>query len=160
MMPRINGWQRLWIVLSILYFFIVIFLAFLIWPETTTVEKHFYNETNRLINEAKGKNEKIEISELIEEALRRKLLDTPKNEAEIMMANKNWLALAERNILEHQGQIDFTEVRSSYEEGLRKQTEHRKQIILASSLSWILPIVVFYIFGLTICWVIRGFQKS
>ena len=157
---KINGWQRLWIVLSVLYLFPVIAVAVSIWPKSTHIEKRFLNKTFELIYEFEGKNKKDKISNIVEEANRRGLFNNPKDEKEELMAAENWVALAELAIVKHKGKIKFSEVRNTYEMELKKVTAKRKRIVLFSPLIWFLPVVVLYILGLSVRWIIRGFKQK
>lgn len=157
---KINGWQRLWIVLSILYLFAVIVVAAMVWPQSTQIEKRFLNETYGLIDESEGKNEKYKFTDFVEEANQRGLFNSPKDEKEELRAAENWLALAERAISKHKGKINFSEVRNAYKMDLREVNAERKQVVLFSLLFWFLPVVTLYTLGLSVRWIIRGFKQQ
>lgn len=159
---KTNGWQRLWIVTSVLYLCVTIPITFakIDWPETTNIEKEFVNATYLLIDEADGKEIKIDITLLVEEFIRRGLLANPETEVDTMMAEKDWVGLAERAILKNKNKINFSEIRNTYDSDLEKITSERKEIVLFCVVIWFVPIVVLYLLGLSIRWIVRGFKPN
>ena len=159
-MFKTNGWQRLWIVISVLYLCAVIVIDIMIWPKTAHIEKQFLNATYQLIYEAEGKKEKYKFTDIVEEANRRGLFSNPKDEKEQMMAGENWVALAERAISKYNDKINFANIRNTYDFGLRKVNSERKEIVLFSVIFCFLPVVALYLLGLSIRWIIRGFKQK
>lgn len=170
---RLHGWQRLWIVLSILYLLVVISFDFFIWPESKSIEKHRLNEVDKLISKSKGGEKRYELTDLVE-SLNRDGVDIVEEfnrqgvfengawsrEEANLMAHENWAKLADLLIARHKGDIDFTEIESQYKRDLRKVSDERKRIVLFSLLFWVASVVGVYLFGLSIRWIIRGFKEK
>ena len=157
---KLNGWQRLWVVLSILYLIVVISVDFMIWPKTTYIEKSRLNEVYELIHKAEGKEEKYKYTDIVDELNRRGLLASPNNEKEELMAEERWAKLADLAILKYKDKIDFSQIESRYKSDLRELNSERKQTIFLSFLFWLVPVIVAYTLGLAARWIMRGFREK
>src|SRR6266545_2042482 len=157
---RLHGWQRLWVMISTLYLLAVISFDFFIWPESTSVEKHRLNEVSKLIDKTEGKEERYDLTDIVEQSNRRGLFDNPKNEDENLIAREKWTKLADLLVARHKDSVDFAEIERRYKRDVRKISNERKQIILFSFLFWVVPVIGVYSLGSSIRWVIRGFKEK
>jgi hypothetical protein len=248
MKTKLNGWQRLWVVLSALSFAVVSIVSVNLWPNSQEIEKDFFNEVYRLIDKnidpqirllsldrdtstarvempdgrvanfrfSKGaseieiikfvtewwdvfadKMEKIKIpkeepglweeyvdngeknklvpietgirrfnlakkelkSDLLSEANRRGLFQSPKNMKEELLLAEDWLGLAKLAIEEHGQENDFSDVKRTYEMEEKRVNKERRELVLGALLFWLIPIGVLYLLGMSVGWVFKGFKS-
>ena len=155
----LRGWQRLWIVLSILWLGIVATTLISAWPTTTDIDKKFLNDTYRAINKHDGKNVNFEISDLIGEFNRRNHESNTKDETLVLIKTENWAALAEHAIAKRGNEIDFRKIRASHNAELRLVNKERKEKLFAGFQFVLFPVVATYIVGLIVGRVIRGLKS-
>jgi hypothetical protein len=148
---RLSGWSRLWIVSSMLLLALVAGFTYQKWPSTTEAEIRLYLDVNRAIYEQllepKGAAGKISAKDML------RLVERDSD----FIERGDWLAKADRQMSESPN-VDFGAANARYERALRGIADDRKELILRSSLLWVIPVILLYVIGWSIGWVRRGFK--
>ena len=143
MMNTLNGWQRLWVLLSALYLIPILVFSAYTFPNPTGIahEDTFYD--------------------LLAPELRAKLFIDEKNRISNDQFN---VEMPNGHILRYKSGLKKTEmerVAAEYYELLenRANKERVKHVLLALTW-WIVPSIFLYVFGWTVGWVYKGFKRS
>ena len=149
----LNGWQRLWVLISVLLIVPIAIVTVSIFPSPNDI-KHQSKFENDLSPSAKSK--------LFDESKSKAATD--KNE--IIWDNLVGLTVKMPNghVLEFNADAqndDAEKVAAEYYDILKNEArKQRLEYAVYGVLSWLSIIVLIYIFGWSIGWVCRGFKKS
>jgi len=142
---RLNGWQRLWILLSALYLALVVVAAIAKMPRSSD----YINTRVHASIDAVGKY--MEVS-------------TPgyTYEGSYAVRQKHYADLSDEQILDRlhtkfAGKVDLEPIDREYKQ--KMQAEQATFLGYAVA-SWLGPITLLYAIGAAIAWVIRGFRRS
>lgn len=141
---KLNGWQRLWIVTSVIYILPVFFFAYITFPESNAHQ--FF-----------GRFAKLDAKEDWDIELKREfIIDTAKSRIRLKgnghQSDKRNDDEYHKYLIDRWGKLidlDFSRVNYS-------RLHH---ILIAFSL-WLLPLVIIYIFGYAVSWVRHGFKNE
>lgn len=127
---QLNGWQRLWVFLSVIY---IIPVAFVVNTEFDNVFKKYQNISySRNVEKISQENKPHEVSEVSNGFLKEDF--------------SRWLE--ERN--KHElSKIDH-----------ENYYKDRNRIILMAIFCWAVPIIAIYVLGWSIGWIYQGFKES
>ena len=156
-MKRLNGWQRLWIVISVL---LVIPSALVVrrslksqkdiyghWLANLSIEvvlKDPYYKRNKITIAHNLTNSNLETLEGLQEAV-------------LILNDRHSQKKAAKTEYEY---IDLSEINVRYLEELRSLSEVRKkQFIIRTPIAWILSACSLYLIGLVIAWIRKGFKS-
>jgi hypothetical protein len=154
---RLNGWQRLWILVSVLYLIFVGFFTYVFWPtvETTWHRKEFIErmpadvrqhvsaafssqyEADREEREVKAKYPKVEWD------------GRPQ-----ILPNGAVLIVKGDDFQRFNAMMVYSEIISAEVKAQRRVT------VGYAALAWLVPCLLLYAFGWVIGWVYRGFRSS
>ena len=145
-MIYLNGWQRLWIVTSVILLGIFMFYSYLhYWPEKNQVQYEWALELVDLVS----KHNEFSQDEF---ELYSKYKDIPKDEFINKFTNKY--------IEDNRYSESVKNINEKYNKLIKSLWKKKIKIILLSLLSWLLSIIFIYVFGFSICWIYRGFKKE
>ena len=157
---RLNGWQRLWVLIAIIYLIPIAIITINSFPTKNQIYNKWYeylysiyyianektdNEGFLLRSQIKNLDQQQKII-FLEASIRSKQhIDTGNEMDQIVYQNAR------------QSIPDF---RKTYEADLNELPSNQKEIITISLLIWIVPLVIVYIFGLILKWVYKGFKPK
>ena len=159
-MKRFNGWQRLWIVLSVLYAIpVVLFTA------NSIAESERYSDSARAKYALKAfadhpQNKKIETLPL--EKQQELAIDSAR--ARLRLAGEHQVDRQTdeefvRSLLEKwRDTIDFSEIDAENRKMIEQFSLVRVKVIGYGFLAWVAPVAFLYVLGLSIGWIARGFH--
>jgi hypothetical protein len=148
MVRRLNGWQRLWVVLSVLYLVPVIGIAVILFPKQESLdESRVYDSISAVVSYVE-KTEKARISEGVYTIRSKHYGDLPNDEI-IQRLHEKWC-----------GKVDFTTIEEDYKQKLDALPTERAKTAGIAFLAWLVPVIALYVLGLAIGWIIRGFRRE
>jgi hypothetical protein len=157
----LNGWWRLWIVLSIVYGVVV---ATLFWPRPLSGESIPHDSA--FVNEMSPDTQKI-VEELeFEDLLRRRQAAFGGEPPKPPENRPSPITLRMPNGHDFQIPGDTTEeqakrVGKEYVRVLMAQADRKRRLVIETGfLIWLIPSVAVAVLGLTFAWIRRGFQKQ
>lgn len=157
---ELNGWQRLWVVFSVIGFIGMVTTVAILWPSNEPVEREFFDDVYMLIYKSTGKPGVSPASAYFEEAALRGLL-TPQQTT--LYNKKRWAELAELAIAksrERGNRIDFSVVKRKHQRSAQDVQAEQKKLVIRGAFSWFAVIAAIYVLGLSVEWIIRGFRSS
>jgi len=153
---KMNGWQRLWLLVAVIYFFVVAVFAAMSFPKPESIHhtQELYDRLapevrKKIIGGTKSENFQVEKRGYLEEALKRGLI------IEVEMPNKHIMVFSSE-LPKQEAEAAATQYWAVVEKSVSKQ---RLQHIGLAFLLWLLPALALYGFGWSIGWVYRGFKK-
>jgi hypothetical protein len=157
---KLNGWRRLWIVLSVIYLMVVCWFGFSALPAVDSYEQAkaiFYlsesfdadMEFSRAIGDRVGED-KASQDRIIGARLLRSTTHEEETDAEIIKR------IGDKYV----GKIDFTKLDAEAAATIDAQKSRRLAFIVNTAAYWIVPVLVIYLLGSAIGWVVRGFRKK
>jgi hypothetical protein len=162
-MTRLNGWQRLWIVLSAIYLLLIAGLTIVFWPtpETTGHREEFLT---RMPADLRGKVDAAYSSTFQwEEAMKRA---TPPGTTPGFIPDPQPVTLPNGAVLQIRvtkkgdTEPDFR-VADAYWAVVQSATRAaRWQTAWAMALVWLVPCLTLYALGWAVAWVRRGFSRA
>ena len=175
-MKKLNGWQRLWIIFSVIYGSAVVVFSIIGFPDGLNYEHQRlydsinavskYDETYKLLKKA-GFSEK-EIEDHVSEGNKLEEhnlpggyeLETPQD-----IRRKYYSDLSDNEILaklreKYQEKVNFNKIDDEYIKNMNILKKERIRYIGLAFLTWLLPLIAIYLFGLSINWVIKGFREK
>jgi len=148
-MPRrLNGWQRLWVILSALYLIGVIAVAMTLLPKQESLDDSRVYESISAVVTHIEKTEKASVSEG-PYTIRSKHYSDLSNEQVIDRLHSKW-----------NGQVDFTKIEKDYKDKTSALPMERAKVGGFALLAWLIPVATVYVLGLAIGWIIRGFRRE
>jgi len=161
-MQRLNGWRRLWIVLSVLYAAaVVIFVANTVSDSDNYSDRMSASYTLQAFADLPQDLPQIKALSLdnqrefaIDKARARRSLkegrshaDNQTDEEFVRGISKKW-----------EGLIDFARIDAERQTRLEQLTSSKLEQIGYGFLAWVVPVVLVYILGLSVGWIIGGFR--
>ena len=150
-MKRLNGWQRLWVLLSLIYSIPVAVVALLQFP--TTNESYHTDDFYRELR-------KESLSKLVISPSKSKsggsFIDPDDIGTQVEMPNGHLLPF-KKGVTDDEMRTVAREYHSITE---RATLNRRLRIVGYSLLAWITPCVALYLVGVGIAWVRRGFRSE
>jgi hypothetical protein len=157
MKQRLNGWQRLWVLVSVLYLVLVALVTYIFWPtvETTWHRAEFIE---RMPAHARQHVSTAYSSQY--EA------DREEREVKAKYPNVEWdgrpKVLPNGAVLIVKGD-DFQQFNAmvAYSEIINAEVKAQRWATVGyAALAWLVPCLALYAFGWAIGWVFRGFRTS
>ncbi len=137
-----TGWQRLWLVLSVVYFFVVVFFTIIFLPgQSEYSTKRVYDTIKLMI-----KNEP-------------KLSKSSAYKVRAYYKDMQDDRLVEAIHKKYSGKIDFSSIEHEYQKKISSLHYERVQIFILGFSVWIVPVFIIYVLGLSTAWIIKGFKK-
>lgn len=140
---RLNGWHRLWIVITILYSIIILPMIATSIPKESDITKQWSYE---LIDRARVFHP--ELNNLLDFEIR----DMNKNYSDIQ-----YIRAVHR---QYKNLVSFSDIDTKFKEQLDHLYIDQAQFIGIGFIIWLLPVIVLYLFGWSIGWIYRGFTVS
>ena len=148
MARRLNGWQRLWVVLSALYLVPVVGITVTMFPKQESLDdSRVYDSISAVVSYVE-KTEKARMSEGAY-TIRSKHYGDLSNDQVIQRLHQKW-----------DGKVDFTTIENEYKQKLEALPAERAKTAGIAFLAWLVPVIAVYMLGLAIGWVIRGFRRE
>lgn len=160
MMKRLNGWQRLWIVLSALYAILVV-----LFTANSIAESEHYSDSTRASYALKAfadhpQNKQIETlplekrRELAIDSSRARLRLAGEHQEDRQTDEEFVRSLSEK----WRGSIDFSGIEAENQKMMEQFSLVRVKAIGYGFLAWATPVALLYILGLSVGWIARGFR--
>lgn len=131
----LNGWQRLWVLFSILYLVVVCIVGFVFYKDSA----HGYSDSEQKIN-----RDAFYVAEC--PSILQKYPS-----GRVPMSQVEDLANEQKRKIARCFAIDRIN---------KKIADDRVKVIQIAAVSWLGPIIVIYLLGLGVMWVRRGFGKG
>lgn len=148
MFNQLNGWQRLWIVLILLYLVIVILFT------TDNFPRAIEYETSRLYDSMEAVGHHLETN-------------TPGYtfEGAYTARQKYYGKLSDEDVItrlhtKFKDKVNFTKIESEYKAKISDLTIEQSKTIGVAFLIWLIPSIALYLLGLAVAWVIGGFRRE
>jgi hypothetical protein len=157
---KLNGWRRLWIVLSVIYLMGICWFGFGALPAVDSYEQAkaiFYlsesfdadMEFSRAIDDRAGED-KANQDRIRGARLVRSTTHEEETDAEVVKRIGDKYA----------GKIDFTKLDAEAAATIDAQKNRRSAFIVSTTVYWIVPVLALYLLGSVIGWVLRGFRNK
>ena len=145
---KLNGWQRLWVLLSIIYFVVVLLLTVALYPSRSGYEELRVLKSLDLVGKYLERNNK-----------------GYKYEGAWVTKLKYFKNYTDEQIISRlhskfKGKVDFTRIEKVYLHDKDNYWKYELMYLGVMLLVWVLPISLIYLLGLGIKWVIRGFKDA
>lgn len=145
-LSRLNGWQRLWLVLSVIYLIVVIGFTFTLMPKASQYLSSRVYDTVRTI--------KDNVAEL---SLNTSLSTFEIREAYSDLSDEEFIQIIHKN---YKDKVDFDAIEKKYRNKMSRLPSVRAKFIGLGLLFWIGPIILIYILGISVGWIVKGFKKE
>ncbi|GEM_PF-1743180 len=164
---KLNGWQRLWVLVSIIYLIPVVFITLSALPTKNQIYQEWYYEIFRYAKhysdfqnissyDYQVSHENLSIYELIQ-SIELQLKPVPNQD--MVLANSN--IKIPYDVLVHQYNDNVISIHDKYTNDLNKLHINQAKIALTCLvILWIIPLLIIYLLGKAIGWVYRGFKSS
>lgn len=151
-MTRLNGWQRMWVVLSALYFLLVIFIAIPTFPtQKDIVITRLANATDAIYVYRKANDATFD--ELDELAKFDDFVDAyhedQTGDKSIKVMQETWGS-----------KVDFSDVETEYRQQIDALLMDQAKSIGVTLLAWFIPVVAVYLLGFGVAWIASGFRGN
>ncbi|MBI4449179.1 hypothetical protein HY641_04090 [Candidatus Woesearchaeota archaeon] len=141
---RLSGWNRLFLVLAVLWFVPVAWLTAIAVP---TAEEYQRDRLFSTVNLIKGQHPNY-----FDESWTYKVVDSI-----IQQGADQWLVEVHGKF---QGKIDFNSIEREYRDNTRDLARNQYKTILYGLGLWGVPVGIVYLLGVSAVWVISGFRGS
>jgi hypothetical protein len=140
---RLNGWQRLWILLSTTYLIGVVSIAVLLFPKKADyLSTRVYDTINLTIKHVP------ELQGSYAYQIRDDYKDLSDQE------------VIKRIHAKFKDKIDYSEIERDYGTKLERLPSEKAKAVGIWFLVWLIPSLATYVLGWSVAWVIRGFKKQ
>jgi hypothetical protein len=138
---NLNGWQRLWVLTSLIYLAFVIFIAVVDFPSSKKgivwddeIIKNLSAKTLEIIAKADKSSQKWNVD-----------------------LNNGYKV----NVPVNTTEADLEYIAKDYNESIRKITNSKRMPFIGTMMFvWLIPCLAVYVLGLSLYWVYRGFRKE
>lgn len=142
MKAKLNGWQRIWVVLSVIYFVIVVVFTYTVWPTESKIDNSWVYS---LIDKTKDPNDyTYQIRDAYKDISDKELI---KRINAKYSTNQDYKEILNEINLKYQGEL----------QSLWKNQFRTTGIALVA---WLLPIAIVYLLGLSVGWIYKGFKNK
>jgi hypothetical protein len=139
---KLNGWQRLWVVLSIIYFVIVAGFSFALWPAESNIENSW---AYSLIDKTKDPNDyAYQIRDAYKDISDKELIRRINAK---YSSNQNYKEI-------------LNTINLKYQSELQSLWKEQFKAIAIALMAWLLPIAIVYLLGLSFGWIYKGFKNK
>ena len=143
-LSRLNGWQRLFLVLSGLYLIFVSFFTGIAFPTKSESQSNRVFDTVNLIKKYRPN----EFGELWTYEVRDRVLKSGAD---------RWFGEVH---MQFQGQIDFSSIEEEHKNNIQNPPRQQRTLIVYGIAFWIIPVVTVYVAGFLIAWIVKGFKST
>jgi hypothetical protein len=154
-----NGWQRLWITIGIIYLLIVIVITWSYFPTLNGIYEKWYIEDYLCYSESKSKN-------YIEFKKENSNLDYPQLIELVVKtysANQNTksdpCSSSDNPFIRDNPFMIGEETRNKYEGQLKSLSGEQAHILIMAFFIWLVPMVLIYLLAFLIRWVYQGLKS-
>lgn len=176
---KLNGWHRLWILLSVIYFILVTSYVILEYPKAENIphQSDFYKKLSKksayMINPenyedalalgGKDVSASPEMQPVTIEKTGQKGYYSPKT-GFIALDEMQPVKMPNKHTIYFKAKLSEEDMTIASEEYWRivkqEATEKRLHLLFYAFLYWVVPCLGFYAFGWSISWVYRGFKQN
>lgn len=144
---RLNGWQRLWVALSVIWLLVVAAFTIALWSSASDYEHrrlddsidavgHYLERENPSYRYEGAWATRTKYNDLSDDQLLARLHD------------------------EYKGKVDFQPIETEYRRKLDRLPTERAEAVGVALLVWFVPAAAVYALGLTVAWIRRGFRQA
>jgi hypothetical protein len=138
---RLNGWQRLWILLSTIYFIGVVSIAVLLFPKKADyLSTRVYDTINLTIKHVPD----------LQGSYAYQVRDAYKDLSDEEVINKIHAKFKDK--------VDYSEIESDYGRKIEGLSSEKAKALGIWFLVWLIPSLATYALGRSVGWVISGFK--
>ena len=134
---KLSGWQRLWILLSVIYLVIPVLFLIADWPTKKEIEDKWVYDTLEIVRQPSDSVFEI-----------RSAYNDLSNQELVERVHKKF------------GKAKFEKIDKEYQKELKNLNYKRLKSFGVAFLFWIVPVIVLYILGKGVGWVYRGFRSG
>lgn len=148
MTRRLNGWQRLWVVLAVIYLLPVVGFTIALFPKQRDLVSSRVYDSIRAVGEYREKNDS---GFRFEGAFsfRAKYYSDISDDEIIKGLHEKWGS-----------KVDFSKIEVEYKQKLDALPAERAKAVGIALLAWLVPVLAVYVLGLAVTWIIRGFRRE
>lgn len=161
-MKRLNGWQRLWIVLSVLYAIPVTVLTVSSIADSEDPWNNTRTGSTLRALASHPESEKIKVMPL--EKQRELAIDSARARLRLAGGSDGHSQTNEefvRDISQKWAHvIDFSAIEAEQNKMIEQRSTARTKSIGYGFLAWVAPIALVYLLGLSFGWIVRGFRDG
>lgn len=154
MTMKLGGWQRLWVVVAVLYLLVVAGVTWSTWPTSASVS-HEYTLYSRLPPEARTRILNSQVKAENEQAFIQDAR-TAKDAELVEMPNSHMLVFR-KDLPRAEAEAP---ARAYWAEVEHVANEHRVAHLAQAIAWWAIPLALIYALGLAVRWTYRGFKQS
>jgi len=141
-LSRLNGWQRLWVLVSVIYFLFAVSFIVLFLPKKSDY-----------------------LSTRVHETIDLTIKNVPElRSSYVYQVRDAYGDLSDDEVVKRihskfKGQIDYSKIEEEYATRLAKLSSEQIKAVGTGFLLWLVPVVFIYLLGWAIGWVIKGFKR-
>ena len=145
-MGKLNGWQRLWIVVAVIYLVVVCVITFFLIPKEREIRRSWASD---IIDVVKTHDKSLQDQNTWE------ILDSYSDLSyeEIIKAIKKKHSTIDST-------LDYIEIDKKYEDKLANLGWEQIKLASIGFLYWLVPVILAYVMGLALGWIYRGFREA
>jgi len=140
---KLNGWQRLWVVVSLLYLIAVVIFTIALMPKRSDRQQVWVSQT---INAVRVVDKSVDYPYEVRNAFK------DLSDDELVRRLQAKYSKAPYN-------LEFRSIDERHEKSLQDLSKDQAKSMGLGLLAWIVPSVVLYMLGWSIGWIYRGFQS-
>lgn len=145
---KLNGWQRLWVVLTIVYLLTVAWISSFTFPKASNyLSTRVYDSLDAVGHYLEKEQPGF------------------RYEGGWATRTKYYADLPEEQIVpklheKYQGRVDFSPIETRYRQAIEGLAKEKLRFVGVAFLVWLTPVVAFYLLGWAAGWVLRGFKHN
>ena len=142
-LSRLSGWQRLWLILSVIYLIVVAAFTVISMPKASQYSSSRVHDTIRTIIDNVPKLSGMYVYQI------REVYSDFSDEELIQKIHEKY-----------KDKVDFDATEKKYRNKMSRLPSVRAKFIGLGLLFWIVPVVLVYILGISGGWIVKGFKKE
>jgi len=142
-LSKLSGWQRLWLVLSVIYLIVVAAFTIILMPKASQYSSSMVHDTIQTTIDNVPK-----LSNMYVYQIREAYSDFSDEE------------LIQKIHEKYKDEVDFDAIEKKYRNKMSHLPSVRAKFIGLGLLFWVAPIVLVYILGISVGWIVKGFKKE
>ena len=143
-MRKLNGWQRLWIVVAVIYLVVVCVITSMFMAKDSEIKRSWASD---IIDVVKTHDKSLQ--------------DLPTWKM-LNVYRSSDLSYEEiiKKVKEKYSTFDYIEIDKKYEDKLASLGWERIKVASIGFLFWLVPVILAYLLGLAVGWIYRGFREA
>ena len=141
-MGKLNGWQRLWIVVAVIYLVVVCVTTFSLMPNESEIKRSWASDIIDFVKTHDKSSQHLSTWEILN------AYSDLRYEEIIKRMKKKYST------------FEYMEIDKKYEDKLANLGWERTKVASIGFLFWLVPVILAYVLGLAVGWIYRGFREA